>query len=144
MRPTVETRRSRGRWWSFERDGRGLGHAVGDGDLGEVHLGDHALHGLDGARRAGHDAGAQAREVELGKARVVQLGDEHGGHAVQRSAAFLAHGLQRGHGVERLAGNTMVAPVDTQASTASTMPKQWYSGTGMHRLSFSESSWPAR
>ena len=34
-------------------------------------------------------------------------------------------------------GKTMAAPVETQASTASTMPKQWYSGTGMHRLSFS-------
>ncbi len=29
----------------------------------------------------------------------------------------------------------MVAPVATQASTASTMPKQWYSGTGMHSVS---------
>ena len=29
------------------------------------------------------------------------------------------------------AGNTIVAPLATQASTPSTMPKQWYSGTGM-------------
>ena len=35
-------------------------------------------------------------------------------------------------------GNTIVAPVATQASTDSTMPKQWYSGTGMHSESRSE------
>ena len=29
----------------------------------------------------------------------------------------------------------MVAPVATQASTPSTIPKQWYSGTGMQSLS---------
>ena len=34
-------------------------------------------------------------------------------------------------------GNTIFEPLATQASTASTMPKQWYSGTGMHRLSCS-------
>ena len=34
-------------------------------------------------------------------------------------------------------GNTIAAPLDTQASTASTMPKQWYSGTGMQSLSAS-------
>ena len=32
-------------------------------------------------------------------------------------------------------GNTIVAPDVTQHSTPSTMPKQWYSGTGMHSLS---------
>ena len=31
----------------------------------------------------------------------------------------------------------MRAPLPTQASTASTMPKQWYSGTGMHSESAS-------
>ena len=31
----------------------------------------------------------------------------------------------------------MRAPLSTQASTASTMPKQWYSGTGMHSASAS-------
>ena len=34
-------------------------------------------------------------------------------------------------------GNTIAAPLATQASTASTMPKQWYSGTGMHSRSAS-------
>ena len=41
-------------------DRAGLGHAVGDGDLGQVHLVHHPFHHLDGAWRAGHDAGAQA------------------------------------------------------------------------------------
>jgi hypothetical protein len=44
---------------------RGLGHAVADGDLWHVHVLLHALHHLDGAGRAGHDAGAQAGEVGL-------------------------------------------------------------------------------
>jgi hypothetical protein len=40
------------------------------------------------------------RQVELGKARVVQLGDEHGGHAVQAGAALVLHRLQHGQRVE--------------------------------------------
>src|SRR5581483_9656418 len=46
-------------------DRRGLGHAVGDGDLAHVHLALHPLHHLDRAWRARHDAGAQALEIEL-------------------------------------------------------------------------------
>src|SRR6185437_5392461 len=41
----------------------GLGHAVGDGDLAHVHPVDDLLHHLDRAGRAGHDAGAQGRQV---------------------------------------------------------------------------------
>ena len=44
---------------------------------------------------------------------------------MQRGAVLLGHRGQRGGGVL------------TQASTASTMPKQWYSGTGMHSASCS-------
>ena len=43
------------------REHRGrLGEAVADGHLGRVHLVDDLPHRLDRARRAGHDAGAQA------------------------------------------------------------------------------------
>jgi hypothetical protein len=35
-----------------------LRHAVGDGHLAHVHLGDAAAHDLDRARRASHDPGA--------------------------------------------------------------------------------------
>ena len=60
MRPTVETRRSSGSSVEdLEADRAGLGHAVGDRDLAQVHLRDRALHDLDRARAAGHDAGAQ-------------------------------------------------------------------------------------
>ena len=84
--------------------GAGFGHAIGDGDLAQVHLLHHALHHLGGARRAGHDAGAQRAQVELGKARVVQLGNEHGGHAVQAGAALVLHRLQHRQRVKPIIG----------------------------------------
>ena len=49
----------------------------------------HALHHLDRAGRAGHDAGAQRREVEPANSRVVELGDEHRRHAVEPGAALV-------------------------------------------------------
>ena len=71
MRPTVETRCSRlSSTPRLEADRRGLGHAVGDGHLRHVHLVDHLLHHLDGAGRAGHDPGAQRRQVEPAELRV--------------------------------------------------------------------------
>ena len=57
--------------------------------------------------------------------------------AVQRSSATA---LSAATGSNASPGNTIAAPVDTDASTASTMPKQWYSGTGMHSESSSEKS----
>ena len=84
--------------------GAGFGHAVSDGDLAQVHLLHHTLHHLGGARRPGHDAGAQGAEVELGKARVVQLGNEHGGHAVQAGAALVLHRLQHRQRVKPIIG----------------------------------------
>ena len=83
---------------------RGLGHAVGDGDLAHVHVALHLLHHLDRAGRARHDAGAQALEVELRELGMVELGDEHGGHAVERRAALLGDGLQGRQRIERLGG----------------------------------------
>ena len=84
-RPTVAVRRSRSsstRVWHRHR--RRLGHAVGDGDLGHVHLVDAPLHHLDRARRAGHDAGAQRRQVDGREVGVVLHRDEHRRHAVER------------------------------------------------------------
>ena len=87
---------------ALRRHRRGLGHAVGDGDLAHMHVALHLLHHLDGARRAGHDTGAQALEVELREVGMVELGDEHGGHAVERRAALLGHGLQGRQRIEGL------------------------------------------
>ncbi len=83
----------------------GLGHAVGDLHLAHVHLGDHPLHHLDRAGGAGHDAGAQAGQVHAGALGVVEHGDEHGRHAVQRGGALLGHRLQGG---QRLEGGARV------------------------------------
>ena len=82
----------------------GLGHAVADRDLGQVHRLGAAAHDLDRTGRAGHHAGAQAGEVEAGEFRVAQFGDEHRRHAVKRRAALLGDGFQGGERVEALAG----------------------------------------
>ena len=50
---------------------------------------DHLFITSIGQGRTGHDAGAQAGEVELVELRMLQLGDEHGGDAVERGAALL-------------------------------------------------------
>ena len=66
------------------------------------------------------------REVEAAELGVVQLGDEHRRHAVQRGAALGLDRLQRRAAGRSLgAGMTMVAPWVTQARLPSTMPKQW-------------------
>ena len=105
-RPTVPTRSSSGSSSAdLRRDRRGLGHAVADGHLGDVHAVEHLLHDLDGAGRAGHDAGAQRRQIEGGEARVIELGDEHRRHAVERGAALGGDGLEHALGVERLVGD---------------------------------------
>ena len=82
----------------------GFGHAVGDGDFRQVHVVHHPLHHGGGARRAGHDAGAQRGQIEFLESRVVQLGDEHGGHAVQAGAFFVLHRFQHGERVEAVIG----------------------------------------
>ena len=43
-------------------------------------------------------------EVEFGELGMVELGDEHGGHAVERGAALLGDGLQGGQGIEGFGG----------------------------------------
>ena len=74
-------------------------------------------------------------EVELGKARVVQLGDEHGGHAVQAGAALVLHRLQHGQGVEAIVRVDDGGAVREAGQVAQHHAKQWYNGTGMHRRS---------
>ena len=83
--------------------GRGLGHAVGDGDLAHVHLGSCTCF----ITSIGHGEPAMMPvrrlvEVELRELGMVELGDEHGRHAVERRAALLGDGLQRRQRIERL------------------------------------------
>src|ERR1019366_1327804 len=74
--------------------------AVGDGHLVAVHaLGDGA-HDFDGAGGSGHDAGAQGGEIEAVELGVDELGDEHGGRAVDGGGARAVHGFQGGADVE--------------------------------------------
>ena len=77
----------------LRRHRRGLGHAVADRHLVHVHVADAPLHHLDRARRAGHDPGAQGRQVELREVGQLELGDEHRRHAVERRAALVLHRL---------------------------------------------------
>ena len=81
-------------------DRRAFRLTVRDDQFSNVHIGEHALHQLDGAGRAGHHPGAQAGEIESGEVGHSQLGDVHGGHAVDRSAGFALDGHEGGAGVE--------------------------------------------
>ena len=78
----------------LERDRAGFRHAVGDGDVGEVHIRDALLHHLDRAGGARHDTGAECREIEALEFRVLQHADEHGRHAVDRGAFFARDRLE--------------------------------------------------
>jgi len=99
-------------------DRRGLRHAVADPYLGHPHLPDDLLHHLDRAGRARHDAGTQAGQVVRGEARGGQLGDEHGGHPVERGAALGLHGLQRRDRVEGRRGDDHAGPVAGRGQVA--------------------------
>ena len=68
---------------------------------------------------------------------MLELGDEHRRHAVQRRAALRVTASSTLFGSKASPGKTIAAPCVTQPSTPMTMPKQWYSGTGMHRRSAS-------
>ena len=99
-------------------DRRGLGEAVGDGDALGAHAVDDLAHDLDGAGGAGHDAGAQGAEVELGEVGMAELGDEHGGHAVDGGAAFVGYGGESLERVEVLGGNDHGGAVDDAVERA--------------------------
>ena len=81
-----------------------LGHAIGDGDVAHVHALQHLAHHRDRAGRARHDAGAQRMQVEAVELGMVEFGDEHRRHAVERGAALGLYGLQRRQRIEPLAG----------------------------------------
>src|SRR5678815_4381606 len=87
---------------TLERNRRGLRHAVADGDLPHVHAIDHLLHQFHRTRGAGHHAGAQTRKVALCKARMLEHRDEHGWHAMQRSASLRFESAEHGFGAEAL------------------------------------------
>ena len=82
----------------------GFGLPVGDQYVPHVHITQHTLHHLGRARCAGHDAGAQAGEVEFVKFWAIQLPYEHGRDAVQAGALLVLHGLQSGQGIESVIG----------------------------------------
>ena len=65
-----------------------------------MHLADHALHQLDGAGRSGHHAGAQRAQVEARELGVIELGDEHGRHAVEGRTALGFDSLEGGQRIE--------------------------------------------
>ncbi len=67
---------------------------------------------------AGHDAGTQRGEVEAFELGMLQLGDEHGGDAVEGGGGFLADGLERGERVEAIAGIDHGGPVGDTAEIA--------------------------
>ena len=89
---------------ALETHRRRLGHAIGDGHFAHVHLVVDALHHLDRAGRARHDAGAQRFQVEARKLGMIEFGDEHRRHAVERGAFFLFDRLQRRQRIKTFAG----------------------------------------
>ena len=94
----------------LRRHRRRLGHAVTDGHVDHVHAVDALLHHLDRARRPGHHAGAQARQVELGEARWPSSAMNIVGtpySAVQRSACTASSTVR---GSNASFGITIVAP----------------------------------
>ncbi len=69
------------------------------------------LHDLDRAGRAAHHPRPQAGEVEAPELGLLELGDEHGRHAVERGAALVLDRLEHGAGLERLAGDDQARTV---------------------------------
>ena len=90
---------------------RGLGLAVRDRDLAHAHPIDDLLHDLDRAGAAGHDARPQRTQIMRIERGVVELGDVHGGDAVDRGGMFPFDGVERGPGIERLGRNDHCGPV---------------------------------
>ena len=88
------------------------------------------LHDLDRAGRAGHDPGAQRRQVVVAEVGEAELGDEHGGHAVERRAALVLDGLQGGGGVERRRGDDDRGPVRRRPEVAHHHPEAVVEGHG--------------
>ena len=79
--------------------GSGFRQAVNAGYF-HVHLFLYLLHQLDGAERAGHDTRAQTGHIEQVEHRMVQLGYEHCGYAVECGASFFVDGCKHHQRVE--------------------------------------------
>ena len=123
----------------LETDRAGFSHAVGDFDLGHVHQFIDLLHGLDRTGRAGHDSSAQAAQVVIGELRQGQLGDEHGGHAVERGRPLRLHCLQHRRGIETLAGIDGAGGVGEAAEIAHDHAETMVQGHGNHQpVAFAE------
>ena len=69
--------------------------SVYDNDLGHVHLVDDVTHDGDGAGASCHDAGTHEAEIRLFEIRMLQHGNEHGGHAVEGGDMFVVDAGQR-------------------------------------------------
>ena len=87
---------------ALKADRTGFGHPVGDRYLAHVHLRRDFLHDLDRARRSGHDAAAKRAQIEAREFRVVELGNEHGGYAVEHVATLRRDRFQRLQRIEGL------------------------------------------
>ena len=85
--------------------GARFGQAVADGELAQVHAVDGLAHGLRRAGAAGHNARAQAGQVERLEVGVIQLRNEHGGNAVDRRRTLFMDGLEHQPRVEVLHDN---------------------------------------
>ncbi len=70
-----------------------------------MHFADDPPHHLNRTGRARHDPGAQGRQIEIVTLRLIEHGDEHGRHAVQRSGFLFGDGVQ---GQQRIEGVTGV------------------------------------
>ncbi len=70
-----------------------------------MHFADYALHDLNGTWRAGHDACAQASQIKTCELRMLEFGDKHCGHAMQRRAALFRRGTQCLQRIEERRGN---------------------------------------
>ena len=70
-------------------EGARLGHAVGNLHALHVHLVEDLLHDFGRADGASHDPGSQRRKVGRREVGVFELGNEHGGHAVEGGGFLL-------------------------------------------------------
>ena len=87
---------------ALKTDRTGFGHAIGDRHFAHMHFANDALHDFDRAWGARHYAGAQTAQVILGKIRMIEFGDEHGRHAMQRRAALGGNCFEYGFRFEGL------------------------------------------
>jgi len=81
--------------------GSGFRQAVNAGYF-HVHLFLYLLHQFDGAERAGHDARTQTGHIKQVEHRMMQLGDEHRGYAVECGTSLFVDGRKHHERVEAL------------------------------------------